>query len=80
LPPLEPCMAVCKKMHGVFKKDYEPYQTMGPLCRVQSSQPGSKSSTLTGSRLRGNSGTRRSRVSMKVCGNSSDPVQEEEHK
>lgn len=26
----EPCVAVCKKMHGHFKKDYEPYQTMGP--------------------------------------------------
>jgi glyceraldehyde-3-phosphate dehydrogenase (ferredoxin) len=30
----EPCPAVCKKMHGEFKKDYEPYQTMGPLCGV----------------------------------------------
>ncbi len=30
----EPCVAVCKKMHGVFKKDYEPYQTMGPLCGI----------------------------------------------
>jgi glyceraldehyde-3-phosphate dehydrogenase (ferredoxin) len=30
----EPCAAVCKKMHGQFKKDYEPYQTMGPLCRI----------------------------------------------
>ncbi|MDR4988455.1 MAG: aldehyde ferredoxin oxidoreductase C-terminal domain-containing protein, partial [Bacteroidales bacterium] len=30
----EPCVAVCKKMHGHFKKDYEPYQTMGPLCGV----------------------------------------------
>ena len=30
----EPCVAVCKKMHGEFKKDYEPYQTMGPLCGV----------------------------------------------
>jgi glyceraldehyde-3-phosphate dehydrogenase (ferredoxin) len=26
----EPCVAVCKKMHGRYKKDYEPYQTMGP--------------------------------------------------
>jgi glyceraldehyde-3-phosphate dehydrogenase (ferredoxin) len=26
----EPCVAVCKKMWGVYKKDYEPYQTMGP--------------------------------------------------
>ena len=30
----EPCVAVCKKMNGEFKKDYEPYQTMGPLCGV----------------------------------------------
>jgi glyceraldehyde-3-phosphate dehydrogenase (ferredoxin) len=30
----EPCVAVCKKMNGPFKKDYEPYQTMGPLCGV----------------------------------------------
>ncbi|MBU2574109.1 MAG: aldehyde ferredoxin oxidoreductase [Elusimicrobia bacterium] len=30
----EPCVAVCKKMHGEFKKDYEPYQTMGPLCGI----------------------------------------------
>jgi len=30
----EPCAAVCKKMRGVFKKDYEPYQTMGPLCGI----------------------------------------------
>ena len=30
----EPCAAVCKKMHGIFKKDYEPYQTMGPLCGI----------------------------------------------
>ena len=30
----EPCAAVCKKMNGEFKKDYEPYQTMGPLCGV----------------------------------------------
>ena len=26
----EPCGAVCKKMNGKFKKDYEPYQTLGP--------------------------------------------------
>jgi len=26
----EPCAALCKKMNGKFKKDYEPYQTMGP--------------------------------------------------
>lgn len=30
----EPCPAVCKKTHGPYKKDYEPYQTMGPLCGV----------------------------------------------
>jgi glyceraldehyde-3-phosphate dehydrogenase (ferredoxin) len=30
----EPCAAVCKKMRGEYKKDYEPYQTMGPLAGV----------------------------------------------
>jgi len=30
----EPCAAVCKKMHGIYKKDYEPYQTLGPLCGI----------------------------------------------
>jgi glyceraldehyde-3-phosphate dehydrogenase (ferredoxin) len=30
----EPCSAVCKKMNGEYKKDYEPYQTMGPLCGI----------------------------------------------
>ncbi|HJV36596.1 aldehyde ferredoxin oxidoreductase C-terminal domain-containing protein [Geomonas sp.] len=30
----EPCAALCKKMRGEFKKDYEPYQTMGPLCGI----------------------------------------------
>jgi glyceraldehyde-3-phosphate dehydrogenase (ferredoxin) len=30
----EPCAAVCKKLNNEFKKDYEPYQTMGPLCGV----------------------------------------------
>lgn len=30
----EPCVAVCKKMNNHFKKDYEPYQTMGPLCGI----------------------------------------------
>jgi glyceraldehyde-3-phosphate dehydrogenase (ferredoxin) len=30
----EPCAAVCKKMQGEYKKDYEPYQTMGPLCGI----------------------------------------------
>jgi glyceraldehyde-3-phosphate dehydrogenase (ferredoxin) len=30
----EPCSAVCKKMNNQYKKDYEPYQTMGPLCGI----------------------------------------------
>jgi glyceraldehyde-3-phosphate dehydrogenase (ferredoxin) len=30
----EPCLAVCKKMYGEYKKDYEPYQTLGPLAGV----------------------------------------------
>jgi len=30
----EPCVAVCKKMHGQYKKDYEPYQVMGPLSGI----------------------------------------------
>lgn len=30
----EPCSAVCKKMLGEYKKDYEPYQAMGPLCGI----------------------------------------------
>jgi glyceraldehyde-3-phosphate dehydrogenase (ferredoxin) len=30
----EPCGAVCKKVDGKFKKDYEPYQAMGPLAGV----------------------------------------------
>jgi len=30
----EPCAAVCKKMNGLYKKDYEPYQAMGPLCGI----------------------------------------------
>jgi glyceraldehyde-3-phosphate dehydrogenase (ferredoxin) len=30
----EPCVAVCKKMNKEFKKDYEPYQTMGPLSGI----------------------------------------------
>jgi glyceraldehyde-3-phosphate dehydrogenase (ferredoxin) len=30
----EPCLAVCKKMRGPYKKDYEPYQTMGPLSGI----------------------------------------------
>ncbi len=30
----EPCSAVCKKLRGDFKKDYEPYQALGPLCGI----------------------------------------------
>ena len=30
----EPCIALCKKMQGIYKKDYEPYQTMGPLSGI----------------------------------------------
>jgi glyceraldehyde-3-phosphate dehydrogenase (ferredoxin) len=30
----EPCPAVCKKLNGEYKKDYEPYQTMGPLSGI----------------------------------------------
>jgi len=30
----EPCAAVCKKMKDGFKKDYEPYQALGPLCGI----------------------------------------------
>ncbi len=30
----EPCSAVCKKLNGEYKKDYEPYQAMGPLCGI----------------------------------------------
>jgi glyceraldehyde-3-phosphate dehydrogenase (ferredoxin) len=30
----EPCAAVCKKTRAEYKKDYEPYQTMGPLCGI----------------------------------------------
>ncbi|OFZ51274.1 MAG: aldehyde ferredoxin oxidoreductase [Bdellovibrionales bacterium RIFOXYB1_FULL_37_110] len=30
----EPCVAVCKKTKGPYKKDYEPYQTLGPLCCI----------------------------------------------
>ena len=30
----EPCPAVCKKIKDQFKKDYEPYQVMGPLSGI----------------------------------------------
>lgn len=30
----EPCGVACKKMYRHFKKDYEPYQALGPQCGV----------------------------------------------
>ncbi|MEM4260359.1 MAG: aldehyde ferredoxin oxidoreductase N-terminal domain-containing protein [Candidatus Woesearchaeota archaeon] len=30
----EPCIAVCKKMNGIYKKDYEPYEALGPNCGI----------------------------------------------
>ena len=30
----EPCAVMCKKMNGDYKKDYEPYQAMGPQIGV----------------------------------------------
>ncbi len=30
----EPCAAVCKKTRDEYKKDYEPYQTLGPLTGI----------------------------------------------
>lgn len=30
----EACPAVCKKMRGKFKKDYEPYEALGPNCGI----------------------------------------------
>ncbi|HEY9077068.1 MAG TPA: aldehyde ferredoxin oxidoreductase N-terminal domain-containing protein [Anaerolineaceae bacterium] len=30
----EPCAVVCKKFDRVYKKDYEPYQALGPLCGI----------------------------------------------
>lgn len=30
----EPCSVACKKYHNVYKKDYEPYQSLGPHCGV----------------------------------------------
>ncbi len=35
----EPCAAVCKKLRDEFKKDYEPYQTLGPLCGIFDQRP-----------------------------------------
>jgi glyceraldehyde-3-phosphate dehydrogenase (ferredoxin) len=30
----EPCAVACKKIYQQYKKDYEPYQALGPLCGV----------------------------------------------
>ncbi len=30
----EPCSVACKKFDRQFKKDYEPYQALGPLCGI----------------------------------------------
>jgi glyceraldehyde-3-phosphate dehydrogenase (ferredoxin) len=30
----EPCPVACKKMHRHYKKDYEPYQALGPQCGI----------------------------------------------
>jgi glyceraldehyde-3-phosphate dehydrogenase (ferredoxin) len=30
----EPCSVACKKFDRVYKKDYEPYQAIGPLCGI----------------------------------------------
>jgi glyceraldehyde-3-phosphate dehydrogenase (ferredoxin) len=30
----ESCVAVCKKMRAEFKKDYEPYEALGPNCGI----------------------------------------------
>ncbi|MCS6909042.1 MAG: hypothetical protein NZM11_00495 [Anaerolineales bacterium] len=30
----EPCAVACKKFFGEYKKDYEPYAALGPLCGV----------------------------------------------
>lgn len=30
----EPCSAVCKKLRDEYKKDYEPYEALGPQCGV----------------------------------------------
>ncbi|MBN2548690.1 MAG: hypothetical protein JXB15_06015 [Anaerolineales bacterium] len=30
----EPCSIACKKFSGIYKKDFEPYQSLGPQCGV----------------------------------------------
>ena len=30
----EPCSVACKKYSGIYKKDYEPYQALGPQCGI----------------------------------------------
>ncbi len=30
----EPCSVACKKYNGIYKKDYEPYEALGPQCGI----------------------------------------------
>ena len=30
----EPCSVACKKYDRIYKKDYEPYQALGPQCGI----------------------------------------------
>lgn len=30
----EPCSVACKKYSGIYKKDYEPYEALGPQCGI----------------------------------------------
>ena len=56
----EPCAAVCKKMRDEFKKDYEPYQTMGPLCGIFDQRAAERADAPRGrARLRRDLGRRR---------------------
>jgi glyceraldehyde-3-phosphate dehydrogenase (ferredoxin) len=35
----EPCSVACKKFKDIYKKDYEPYQALGPLCGIFDQRP-----------------------------------------
>ncbi|RPI35035.1 MAG: aldehyde ferredoxin oxidoreductase, partial [Chloroflexota bacterium] len=35
----EPCSVACKKYDRIYKKDFEPYQALGPLCGVFHQRP-----------------------------------------